>query len=137
MMGEPWYREGLKFECTRCGDCCAGTPGYVWVDLDEIRRLASHLEITIELFGQTYLRRVEDRISLVEKAGDACVFWDSEAGCTVYDARPQQCRTWPFWSENLKDPKAWEATRQVCPGAGQGQIYSLGSIVAAIAGSPK
>ena len=26
-----WYRDGLRFECTRCGACCTGAPGYVWV----------------------------------------------------------------------------------------------------------
>jgi uncharacterized protein len=136
-MDDVWYRDGLRFECTRCGHCCAGTPGYVWVDLDEIRRLAVHLKLTIESFGRTYLRRVEDRISLVEKAGHACVFWDAEAGCTVYDARPRQCRTWPFWPANLADPEAWESTRSVCPGAGQGTLYSVGAINAAASGSPK
>ncbi len=136
-MEEPWYRDGLKFECTRCGDCCAGSPGYVWVDLDEIRRLASHLKITVESFGKSYLRRVEDRISLVEKAGDACVFWDSAQGCTVYAARPRQCRTWPFWSENLRSPEAWAATRRVCPGAGEGELYTVGSIIASALGSPE
>ena len=29
---EPWYRDGLRFACTRCGACCTGAPGYVWVD---------------------------------------------------------------------------------------------------------
>lgn len=135
-MDEPWYRDGLQFECTLCGDCCAGTPGYVWVDLDEIRRLAEHLKVTIESFGRTHLRRVGERISLVEKAGNACVFWDSGAGCTVYDARPRQCRSWPFWTGNLASPEAWEQTRRVCPGAGQGPLYSLGTIAATAEGSP-
>ena len=136
-MDEPWYRDGLRFECTRCGDCCAGTPGYVWVDLDEIRRLATHLKVTIEAFGRKYLRRVEDRVSLVEKAGNACVFWDSCAGCTVYEARPLQCRTWPFWTENLADPASWEETMRVCPGSGEGKLYSLGAIRRGRVGEPE
>ncbi|MFM1805538.1 MAG: hypothetical protein RL136_2417, partial [Planctomycetota bacterium] len=26
----PWYAEGLRFECTQCGNCCSGGPGAVW-----------------------------------------------------------------------------------------------------------
>ena len=29
---QAWYSEGLRFECTQCGACCSGEPGYVWVD---------------------------------------------------------------------------------------------------------
>ena len=39
---DPWYRDGLAFTCTRCGACCTGAPGYVWVDADEIAALAEH-----------------------------------------------------------------------------------------------
>ena len=40
-MNEPWYRDGLKFACTGCGDCCTGEPGYVWVNKAEIETLAA------------------------------------------------------------------------------------------------
>ena len=33
----PWYRDGLRFTCTRCGNCCTGAPGYVWVDADAMK----------------------------------------------------------------------------------------------------
>jgi hypothetical protein len=29
------------------------------------------------------------------------------SGCTIYEARPTQCRTWPFWAENMNE-KVWE-----------------------------
>ena len=35
-----WYRDGLRFECTQCGKCCTGAPGYVWVDDDEVEALS-------------------------------------------------------------------------------------------------
>ena len=28
----PWFKEGLKFECQRCGRCCRGEPGVIWVN---------------------------------------------------------------------------------------------------------
>lgn len=133
----PWYADGLRFECTRCGDCCAGKPGYVWVELDEIRRLAEYVELSLEEFGARFLRRVGERVSLVETREFDCVFWDSQEGCQVYEARPQQCRTWPFWQANLSTPEAWSRTQQVCPGAGRGPIISLETIRASAARSPQ
>ena len=132
----PWYRGGLEFSCTRCGACCAGTPGFVWVDEDEMRRLADALGLSLEAFGKLYLRRVGLRYSLIEKPNHDCIFWDRAEGCTVYDSRPDQCKTWPFWSQNVETPADWERTREVCPGAGQGRIYSEGDILASTKRGP-
>jgi len=128
----PWFRDGLRFACTRCGDCCAGTPGYVWVETEEIQRLAKHLGLDLDTFGRSYLRLVQGRISLIEKAGDACVFWDAEHGCSVYEARPDQCQTWPFWRSNVATETAWEGTQRVCPGAGVGPVIEVEEILAAL-----
>jgi Fe-S-cluster containining protein len=130
---QPWFRDGLSFECTRCGACCTGAPGYVWVHADEIARLAAYRKQTIDQFTRRFVRRVGDQYSLIEKPGGDCVFWDKQAGCTVYPARPVQCQTWPFWPENLESPGAWTEVTRVCPGSGQGQWFSLDEIRAAAA----
>ena len=132
----PWYRDGLAFECTRCGACCTGAPGYVWVDADEIARLAAHRGEPIDQFTRRYVRRVGNRYSLTEKPGGDCIFWDKTAGCTVYPARPEQCRTWPFWPENVATPQAWDHVTGVCPGAGRGRWFSLEEIEASLARTP-
>jgi Fe-S-cluster containining protein len=131
----PWYRDGLSFTCTRCGACCTGAPGYVWVDGPEIDRLAASRGESPEEFSRAFVRRVGDRLSLIEKPGGDCVFWDRSAGCTVYEARPVQCRTWPFWPENVESPEAWEHVTGVCPGAGkgQGQWFSAEDVAATAA----
>jgi Fe-S-cluster containining protein len=59
---------------------------------------------------------------------DDCIFFDPAAGCTIYPVRPRQCRTWPFWQSNVASPKAWEQTRSVCPGAGQGELIPVEEI---------
>lgn len=128
---DPWYRDGLRFTCTRCGNCCTGAPGYVWVDPQEIERLAEVVGLSIEDFGARYLRRVGQRISLIERPNGDCIFWDGEAGCTVYEGRPTQCRTWPFWPDTIETPEDWEALREGCPGAGHGQWFSVEQIEAA------
>lgn len=129
----PWYREGLAFTCTQCGDCCTGAPGYVWVDSEEIARLAEHRGESVDAFGRQFLRRVGEKISLIERPGGDCIFWDKQRGCTVYGARPIQCRTWPFWPENIETPESWDHVTRVCPGSGQGQLFSVEEIRASAA----
>lgn len=129
MTTPPWYGEGLRFGCSRCGRCCT-IPGNVWVDEEEIARLAARLGLALDEFGRRYLRRVGSRLSLVEKGRHECVFWSPEAGCTVYRDRPRQCRTFPFWPENVATPDDWEAVVEDCPGAGEGRLYPHTEIVA-------
>jgi Fe-S-cluster containining protein len=130
---DPWYREGLAFACTRCGACCTGAPGYVWVIPEEIGRLAEFRGEAVDDFSRKFVRRVGNRLSLIERPGGDCIFWDKRAGCTVYEARPVQCRTWPFWPENIASPEAWEGVTAICPGSGRGQIFSVEEIRATAA----
>ena len=124
-----WYEKGLKFECTACGKCCSGAPGFVWVTEDEIRDLALAMQLAEEDFRQKYVRKVGSKFSLKEYPDGDCILLDPETRhCLAYKARPVQCRTWPFWSSNLRSPADWQATCEVCPGAGQGKLYSLQQI---------
>jgi uncharacterized protein len=129
----PWYRDGLQFACTRCGACCTGAPGYVWVTPEEIERLAQYRGQTVVEFSAKFVRQVGQRFSLIERPGGDCIFWDKSAGCTVYPARPVQCQTWPFWPENVELPEDWEHVRSVCPGSGHGRVYSVDEILSSIA----
>lgn len=121
---EPWYAPGLTFSCTQCGNCCSGPSGYVWFTDEEAQRIAEHLGITLEDFYARYTRNVAGRASLDEvkrKRGQYdCVFLErDDAGkalCRIYPVRPTQCRTWPFWPENLRSRRAWEEAAQTCPG---------------------
>ena len=129
MSKKPWYHAGLRFRCTQCGDCCTGAPGYVWVNKQEVAALADHLEMEVDEFERQYVRRIGIRKSLKEFPNGDCVFLDGESrGCNVYDHRPRQCRTWPFWDSNLRTPEAWEQACEVCPGSGTGRLYQLEAI---------
>ena len=69
--------------------------------------------ITVEELGMNYLLKVGYRYSIKEKQifqnSFACVFFDLEKKqCGVYEARPSQCRTFPFWEyfkHNIKEVK--------------------------------
>ena len=128
----PWYDEGLKFTCTACGDCCTGAPGHVWVNQEEVSALAGLIGLhDVGEFERIYVRNVGMRKSLREYPNGDCVFFDTETRrCGVYEARPRQCRTWPFWDSNVRTEAAWEHTCKICPGSGQGKLYSIETIEA-------
>lgn len=131
-----WSEEGLRFTCTRCGVCCQGPePGYVEVGKAEIERLCAHLGMDPHAFGRRYLRRIKGtKLSLTEQKNGDCVFWVRGQGCSVYEARPDQCRTFPFWPEVVASPEAWEEQREMCPGMGTGRRYPPAKIEAILAG---
>ncbi len=124
---------GLAFECVECGGCCAGPEeGFVWVTDDEIAAMAAHLRIHEADFRRQYVRRVFRRQSLIEKANRDCIFLtdgpDGTRRCDVYPVRPTQCRTWPFWTTNLRGPEAWCEAGTRCPGINTGRLVPLDEI---------
>ncbi len=134
MSETPWFHEGLPFKCTQCGNCCTGSPGYVWVNKAEIEALAARLGMNVEDFEARHVRKVGIRKCLLERANGDCVLFDNKTRmCTVYDVRPRQCRTWPFWRSNVRSAKNWEQTCRVCPGSGNGPLVPLDAILEQIA----
>jgi Fe-S-cluster containining protein len=132
-MSKPkWYEQGLCFECTQCGNCCSGPPGYVWVTKTDIARIATYIGREDKTLDRTHVRRVGLRHSLTEKKDGDCIFLSREGGrtaCTIYPVRPIQCRTWPFWTHNLRSPDEWnEAHRSTCPGMNRGRHYRFDQI---------
>ena len=144
----PWYEAGLNFTCTACGNCCTGGPGFVWISREEVVRLAEYLKITPEQALAKYCRKVDGQWSLKEYRNAAgnydCVFLQGNAagaapggsgsgtgggiaasprGCTVYPVRPLQCRTWPFWPENLGSKTTWDHVAKRCHGMNAGERH--------------
>jgi hypothetical protein len=134
----PWYAAGLAFECIGCGRCCAGPEeGYVWATAGEIAAIAAYLKMPVRDFRRKYVRREGRRHSLVEDPlSRDCVFLDDGCDrdgqpcrlCRVYPVRPLQCRTWPFWRQNLSSPQAWIAAQMRCPGINRGRMYTAEQI---------
>ena len=131
MSQQPWYKDGLHFTCTGCGNCCTGDPGVVWVNDDDIEQIAKHLDKSIGEIRLFHSRLVGSRTTLTEFANGDCTFFDSQTRkCKIYPVRPQQCRTWPFWKSNLESPESWTEVQKTCPGAGNGEFVPLADIEA-------
>lgn len=123
-MNEPWYKDGLRFECTRCGNCCTGGPGTVRVSEEEIGKLAGHLGMSRRAFRGIYTRNVKGFTSLRELPNYDCVFFDRHNGCRVYEHRPKQCRTFPFWRAIVSSPERWASEGHHCPGIDNGGTHN-------------
>jgi len=101
----------------------------VYVTKPEIEALAAAAGMEVAEFEETFVRPAGRRKSLVELPNGDCVFYNRLARrCRVYEARPRQCRTWPFWASNLRSRQAWEQTCRVCPGSGRGPLVSVEQI---------
>ena len=115
-MSEPWFNDGLRFKCTGCGKCCTGTPGYVFLSPSDLTALLSHFQLPEEEFFKRYIRIVDGQPALIDTPGsDACVFLDKEK-CSVYEARPIQCRTFPWWIHTIQTPENWADAAARCEG---------------------
>ncbi len=127
--GIPWYVAGLAFECQGCGRCCSGPEeGYVWATQTELDAIADSLNMTSEDFCKKYVRKVGKRFSLVEdKKTKNCVFLKN-GKCTIYEARPTQCRTWPFWQSNIDTPDDWAWAAKRCHGLNRGKKHNARAI---------
>ncbi len=131
--GSEFFSGGLKFTCRQCSHCCRDFPGVVLLSEADLERFAKWAELTREQFIQVYCRWVPDDsgkeyLSLKETRSYDCIFWEN-GGCTAYEARPVQCRTFPFWTGVLKDEDSWLKQGRECPGINCGELHSREEIL--------
>ncbi|HSX10322.1 MAG TPA: YkgJ family cysteine cluster protein [Chlamydiales bacterium] len=113
---KPWFDDGLRFKCTGCGKCCTGSPGYVYLSHGDLTRLSAHFNITETEFTQKYTRYIDGQYALLDRPHSTdCLFLENNR-CTVYEARPVQCRTFPWWVYHLREPSDWEEASTRCEG---------------------
>jgi len=133
-MEEPFYKDGLKFSCRQCSYCCCGFPGVVRLTREDLLRLVEWSQLTEEQFLQVYCRRVENDdgstfLSLRDLSNNSCILW-GDGGCSAYQARPIQCRTYPFWKSVLESEASWMEESRTCPGINKGVLHSREEIEA-------
>ena len=127
MNNVPFYAPGLKFSCKRCSDCCRHDSGFVYLSENDLDKLSVALKMDRDRVLTMYCRWVTDwkgdeALSLKEKSNKDCILWDN--GCSVYNERPLQCITFPFWESILKSSESWKITGTGCPGINSGKLHS-------------
>ena len=123
-----FFDQGIRFECQQCGACCTGDPGIVYVDTNEVTRIAEYLSDEIPSFAaEKYLFPLKAGHGIKEHSDGRCFFYNS--GCTIYPVRPNQCKTYPFWFENLRSKKKWKHVSKECPGIGCGPLHNKEKIL--------
>lgn len=98
------------FDCTKCTGFCCSHP-IIAISEKEAEQVAKHLGIQMSEMKKHYLDVVHDpkepEYSIQHKPdymhGSICKFYrpvaegrDKPAGCTVYEARPEVCRKYPY-----------------------------------------
>jgi Fe-S-cluster containining protein len=133
--GKPFYNQGLYFSCHRCSSCCRYESGYVFLSGADIIVLAGTLKMGYTEFIETCCRWIPfregmERLSLKEKPNYDCIFWGSfpdlakTEGCAVYEARPLQCKAFPFWHSALGSKNSWQRLALDCQGMNNGAFHS-------------
>ncbi|BDA41529.1 hypothetical protein COCOBI_02-3100 [Coccomyxa sp. Obi] len=93
--------------------------GEIWVDKTDVERLAKKIHVQREIFLSRYVKSYSRKPGywLLRNTNGTqdCIFLRGTE-CIVNDAKPLQCRTYPYWPE-LMDPEAWKAERSdMCEG---------------------
>ena len=126
-----WYDKGICFTCLRCSHCCSGEPGYVFISGSDADRISSYLSMKRDEFLSSHTRLVDMgtyyQVSLKERDNYDCEFL-TDKGCSIYEVRPLQCRTYPFWPHVFDDKALFEEEKKACPGLGKGELRSAAEI---------
>jgi len=98
----------------------------VFLSLKDLNDIETVMKIGRDEIIKIYCKIVDvggsRRISLKEKDNYDCIFW-SDGGCTIYEKRPLQCRSFPFWQTILRSEEEWENMKSHCPGIGKGTFH--------------
>lgn len=125
MADKEFYKDGLRFECTGCGDCCKthGDYAYVYLTDANVDEISAHLGETVIDFLNKYCQNDKYGSVHLTMVNGNCNFLKDKK-CMVYPVRPTQCQAWPFWNENL-DAENWcGPVKECCPGIDKGRLRS-------------
>lgn len=122
-----FFDQGLRFECRQCGDCCTGAPGTIYVAPDEIGRISDYLHCPADTTIEQFLYPYKDSFSIREDSFGNCLFYKGK--CDIYPVRPFQCRSFPFWFNNVRSLEHWKAAGRLCPGIGRGHLFTREEII--------
>ena len=114
-----WWTEGVHFACQPdCGRCCDEPGGIVYLSRADAQRLADHAGLSVkEFLKRDCTTTLDGRYVLRSNQSDGiCIYLDGNKQCSIYQVRPQQCKAFPWWAENLRSKRSWKQVKATCPG---------------------
>ncbi len=126
------FEQPFRFRCTQCGKCCADPKTLVNLTYSDILRLHWDLEydlnrlmeiigfyifendLTDEQRNQLVVPPIQTEqgpafIALRKRTNGRCIFLNHKNQCSIYHARPDICRTFPFHFQASQDQSSQEA----------------------------
>jgi uncharacterized protein len=89
--------------------------------------MAQSLNMSNLSFTKKYCDKEDGIYHLKDGQNGDCLFLKNNQ-CGVYEGRPTQCRTWPFWPE-VMNAKTWKKeVKSFCPGVGKGKTWTKAEI---------
>jgi len=104
-----------EFECQKSGNCCR-CPGLVHVSIPEMEKMAEEKKCSLDEFISTYTQRHNGRYVVATPTFRQQCFLNDKNQCSVYNARPEQCKTYPDWPEIWESPSTIQKETELCPG---------------------
>lgn len=107
-----WFKEKIFFSCNQCGECCREMDVPL-THFDIARIVDSKTDFDIEMFVTLHpsseksldailLYGEYQEMYLSNKLSDNTCLFLKENICSIYQHRPNSCRTWPL-SKNIKN----------------------------------
>jgi len=109
------------YDCAKCPGYCCSYP-QIAIEKADVARLARHFKTTVEQAARKFTRAAYGRKWVLRRKKDIhygriCRFFDTtKRNCSIYDARPKVCRSYPnekacgYW-----DFLSWERRQQQDP----------------------
>lgn len=124
MSTNPFYvQQPVSFQCSGCGECCRGDPDTHYIELlpGEAKAIYKYLDIGRKAFERDYmvnLPAIGKGVRITEQG--YCSLLSSDKRCSVYEVRPLQCSSYPYWPEVMHSRATWNAEATRCEGINQG-----------------
>eukprot|EP01047_Picozoa_sp_COSAG01_P015470 COSAG01_NODE_775_length_13698_cov_60.191632_7_plen_130_part_00 len=104
------------FRCQQSGNCCR-CPGYVYVTPRDMAKMAAIKQQSITQFKQeSVLEKNNWHLIATPDFRPKCFLDKTGKRCTVYEARPKACRTFPDWPSIWDSDAHIKETAAMCPG---------------------
>lgn len=126
----------MKFKCQEScgGKCCTNSwasASFVFLTRADRIRIEAFKENAIEdwctryAFDTTRFAKFKTHQWVIKNKNGNCPFF-KDGKCGIYEIRPIQCKTFPYWPENFANQ---EALKKICPGIGEGDSSKGGELL--------